>query len=142
MEQENFECIATTQSPDARRNLLRRTLIRRNHSLAAPERRRPIHGLGKSSRAYPVHFAAMTGNLKEIERLVKSDVIKKVISSIDQDEMTPLHYAGRNDDCYMASTLLAHGAILDCITKRGTPLQIAMRYHSDVSLKSSICLKL
>eukprot|EP00795_Rhopilema_esculentum_P014080 gene14080-5067_t len=137
MEQENFECIETMPSRRARRNSFRRTLIRRNDTLAVPERRRPVHGLGKSSRTYPVHFAAMTGNLKEIERLVKSDIIKKVISSIDQDEMTPLHYAARNDDCYMASTLLTHGAILDCITKRGTPLQIAMRYR-----KADVCFLL
>jgi ankyrin repeat protein len=74
-----------------------------------------------------IHYAAARGKLKEVKELLKKN--PELVSSRDNDGLTPLHYAVQCARKDVAELLLAKGADVNARDKHGdTPLHYAVQW--------------
>jgi ankyrin repeat protein len=87
---------------------------------------------GGCSRFGPIHSAAMRGDLAKSNMLLKSD--PSLVSTKDNQDQTPLHYAAMNDHKDVAQLLLENKADVNARTSDDwTPLHFAaLNNHKDL----------
>ncbi len=72
----------------------------------------------------PLHDAALRGNVKKVEELIRSGVN---VNSRNGEGATPLHWAAYKGQLEVAKILLMNGAKINDLTTKGTtPLRLAM----------------
>ena len=111
---------------------------------------KPLHmvSFGADRRGLLLHLAVYGKNvhlvrqiLKAIEEIGKhsdkdfADLIGKVLSTRDSEDLTPLHVAAEAGNSIIGNELIAAGADVQLNSARGTPLEIAMqRDHTDFAI--------
>ena len=111
---------------------------------------KPLHtvSFGDDRRGLLLHLAVYGKNvhlvrqiLKAIEEIGKhndkdlADLIGKVLSTRDSEDLTPLHVAAEMGNSVIGNKLISAGADVQLNSARGTPLEIAMqRDHTDFAI--------
>ena len=111
---------------------------------------KPLHtvSFGDDRRGLLLHLAVYGKNvhlvrqiLKAIEEIGKhndkdlADLIGKVLSTRDSEDLTPLHVAAEVGNSVIGNKLISAGADVQLNSARGTPLEIAMqRDHTDFAI--------
>ena len=111
---------------------------------------KPLHtvSFGDDRRGLLLHLAVYGKNvhlvrqiLKAIEEIGKhndkdlADLIGKVLSTRDSEDLTPLHVAAEMGNSVIGNKLISVGADVQLNSARGTPLEIAMQGdHTDLAI--------
>ena len=111
---------------------------------------KPLHtvSFGDDRRGLLLHLAVYGKNvhlarqiLKAIEEIGKhndkdlADLIGKVLSTRDSEDLTPLHVAAEMGNSVIGNMLISAGADVQLNSARGTPLEIAMqRDHTNFAI--------
>ena len=86
-----------------------------------------IGSQGKRVTRSPLHQAVLDGDAKEIKRIL-SNSVGDFIDNFDDEGMSPLHQATKNDFDDVVPLLIEQGASVDLLSEEGSgPLHIALR---------------
>jgi hypothetical protein len=80
----------------------------------------------------PLHFAASSGDVKKIKRLLARDPLR--INVTDRNGSTALHYAVMKNKLNAAKVLIANGADIDCKDVDGYPPIFYTKIYSQLGL--------
>ncbi|XP_077977718.1 uncharacterized protein LOC144433285 [Glandiceps talaboti] len=85
-----------------------------------------------------LHVAAKNGDIPTLNGMLLYKNVAEVINSLDDDRLSPLHYAIRHDHLDVVKQLVKSGADLNLKTELDvTPLHIAARYNGGKQKTSS-----
>ena len=73
----------------------------------------------------PLHFAAMTGNIEMIERLIQNGA---KLNKIDSSRCTPLHYAARNNHLTAYQLIMKNNPVKNPESGYMTPFHMAAKH--------------
>ena len=111
---------------------------------------KPLHtvSFGVDRRGLLLHLAVYGKNVHLVRQILKAideigkhnnkdfaDLIGKVLSTRDSEDLTPLHVAAEKGNSVIGNELIFAGADVQLNSARGTPLEIAMqRDHTDFAI--------
>ena len=111
---------------------------------------KPLHtvSFGDDRRGLLLHLAVYGKNVHLVRQILKAiegigkhndkdlaDLIGKVLSTRDSEDLTPLHVAAEMGNNVIGNKLISAGADVQLNSARGTPLEIAMqRDHTDLAI--------